>query len=439
MITYKLKTIFASLLLVAAMTACSSDDDDDVTETVSAPELVSTSPADGETDVDPTITEVTLTFDKNINFVSSNASKITLNDESVSKAQVIGTSPTLTITVELELATTYTLSVPAGLITGPNSTEVGAVSITFTTVSVDISTDLSNSAATDAAKTLFVQMAANYGSKVYSGAMANVNWNYENATQVYNWTGSYPAVNCFDYIHLLYSPANWIDYSDITPVQEWYDAGGIVAAMWHWNVPESEGSDEVNFYASGNSFSVTEALTDGTWENEQLLSDLEDISTHLLLLQDAGIPVLWRPLHEASGAWFWWGAEGSTAFINLWITMYDYFLEKGVNNLIWVWTSCEGTDTDWYPGDDYVDIIGIDLYSQSSASTIYGFYSTLTKQYPDKMIALSECGTVADISDQWSAGCKWLWFMPWYDGDDTVHADSSWWTDAMGQSYVITR
>ena len=68
------------------------------------------------------------------------------------------------------------------------------------------------------------------------------------------------------------------------------------------------------------------------------------------------------------------------------------------------------------------------------------------------MITLSECGTVAQISDQWSSGSRWSFFMPWYDYKRTVntsdsefekteheHASASWWIDAMSQDYVITR
>ena len=70
--------------------------------------------------------------------------------------------------------------------------------------------------------------------------MADVAWNYDMSTRVYEWTGRYPAINCFDYGHHAWSVAgaNWIDYGDITPVKEWSDAGGVVSLMWHWNVPK---------------------------------------------------------------------------------------------------------------------------------------------------------------------------------------------------------
>lgn len=68
--------------------------------------------------------------------------------------------------------------------------------------------------------------------------------------------------------------------------------------------------------------------------------------------------------------------------------------------------------------------------------------------YFELMVTLSECGANIDanaelglLSEQWNAGARWLWFMPWYDGegDSLSHADQEWWLDAMSQSYVIAR
>ena len=126
--------------------------------------------------------------------------------------------------------------------------------------------------------------------------------------------------------------------------------------------------------------------------------------------------------------------------------MFDYFKVQGLDNLIWVWTT-EGDDAAWYPGDEYVDIIGRDLYGDSAADCATE-YSNICASYGNKMAALSECGysedtgtSVGTISEQWAAGARWSWFMPWYDGASatTSHADQEWWQDAMMQDFVITR
>ena len=76
-------------------------------------------------------------------------------------------------------------------------------------------------ASTDAAKNLYAYFLDQYGKKTISSVMANVNWNNTCAENVYKLTGKYPAMNCYDFIHICFSPANWIDYTDITPAKEW--------------------------------------------------------------------------------------------------------------------------------------------------------------------------------------------------------------------------
>ena len=192
--------------------------------------------------------------------------------------------------------------------------------------------------------------------------------------------------------------------------------------------------------------------------DDKLYEDYDFLQKHcspelLKKLQDKNIPVIFRPLHEASGntygqyagggAWFWWGIEGAETYKKLWIYIYEYFHNAGINNLIWVWTSQNNGDTDWYPGDAYVDIIGQDIYSKSADDNAKDF-AKLQKTYPNKMVTLSECGNVGKITDQWSKGARWAWFMPWYKYDASTldnhdHADTSWWKDAMSHRNVITR
>lgn len=301
------------------------------------------------------------------------------------------------------------------------------------------------------AKNVYQYLRDTYQSKIISGMMANVSWNYTESERVYKLTGKYPALNCYDYIHLAWSPANWIDYGDITPVKAWWEAGGIVAVGWHWTVPVSEGVTDLNqmtYKPEETTFRAKNTFTEGTWENKRMKADLEKIAGYLKLLQAENIPVLWRPLHEAAGniyeytggtAWFWWGYDGAEVYRKLWIYMFDYFQSKGLNNLIWVWTT-QTKDDAFYPGDAYVDIVGRDLYGQNTASSI-AQYETITDKYENKIVTLSECGTVGFISEQWKGGARWSWFMPWYDnaGASTTHASDAWWIDAMKQNDVITR
>lgn len=326
--------------------------------------------------------------------------------------------------------------------------------------------ELSNPDASEPTRQIYNLLRDCYGKKSISCSMAEVDWNYKEAGYVRHWTGRYPAMNGFDYIHLTY---DWEPYGDISPVKEWWDMGGLVTICWHWRAPDSEAvweaykADNKNaydgFYAQGGgspttSFSAANAVMEGTWENEFVKSDLEKVADRLKLLQEEGIVVIWRPFHEAAGnatiyndgkAWFWWGADGAEPCVRLWKMMYDYFRERGLNNLIWVWTS-QTKDGDWYPGDDYVDMIGRDLYNYKTEDAAYNF-NYLTAYYPHKMITLSECGYSGGsnpyMSEQWSAGAKWSFAMPWYHyqysiGKNHQYANDDWWEDWFGQDYAIT-
>ena len=129
--------------------------------------------------------------------------------------------------------------------------------------------------------------------------------------------------------------------------------------------------------------------------------------------------------------------------------MFETFKSKGINNLIWVWTT-ETNDDTWYPGDEYVDIIGRDIYNKLSAKEIANQYKEISEKYPDKIITLSECGTVSDLKSQINAGAMWSWAMPWYDynvankinteafnGENHEHADITWWKNSFSSDKVI--
>ena len=143
----------------------------------------------------------------------------------------------------------------------------------------------------------------------------------------------------------------------------------------------------------------------------------------------------------------------------LWRVMYKRFADADIDNLIWVFTPAAAWQQPfsdgmrWYPGDEYVDIVGFDIYHVTNARTCYqDYYKFLQQQCPDKLIALTEFGDVARIGSQWAEGAKWLFFMPWYDYDRTNNtsssafsstnhgnADISWWQDAWKEDFVLSR
>lgn len=144
-----------------------------------------------------------------------------------------------------------------------------------------------------------------------------------------------------------------------------------------------------------------------------ILRDIDAIATQLQRLQSAGIPVLWRPLHEAEGTWFWWGAKGASAYKKLYSLLYSRLTDfHQLNNLIWVWNSLS---SDWYPGPDAVDIVSADMYAEpGNHSTQAAIYAQLRTVSADaKIIALTECGAIPDPHLMAQQGVWWAWWLVW--------------------------
>ena len=146
---------------------------------------------------------------------------------------------------------------------------------------------------------------------------------------------------------------------------------------------------------------------------DKLMDDIDDIAEQLKRLQEDGVPIIFRPLHEGSGGWFWWGNCQPDSYIKLWRTLYEKLtVEHGLNNLIWLWN---GQDADWYPGDDVVDMVGWDIYPGEHE---YGSFSSTFAKCADcfgenKLITLSENGCVMDPDLVYADNARWLFWGTW--------------------------
>jgi mannan endo-1,4-beta-mannosidase len=123
--------------------------------------------------------------------------------------------------------------------------------------------------------------------------------------------------------------------------------------------------------------------------------------------------VLWRPLHEAEGGWFWWGAKGPQSFVKLWRLLHDRLTKVDhLHNLIWVYTS--GGDAAWYPGDEFVDVVGVDDYPIDLRDSCSVDWENLQAQFAGrKLLAISEFGGVPDIDRMKKLGEFWSYFVSW--------------------------
>lgn len=292
----------------------------------------------------------------------------------------------------------------------------------------DVSPVLVNPNANESTCRLMAYLCDCYGKVTLTGQYCETGmYGNENAA-IFRATGEYPAILGMDLSD--YSPSRVAHGAQCTTVDKaiiYGQKGGIVTFTWHWNAPEKYLKPDENWYAGFNTNQTTidlAAIMDGRDPEgyQLLLEDMDTIAAQLKRLQDADVPVLWRPLHEASGGWFWWGGSGPEACKKLYWLMYDRFTNvHGLNNLIWIWN---GQDPAWYPGDEYVDMLSIDLYpgervytSQSAA-----FLELLALSDTRKIIALSENGSIPDPDLVQRDQTVWSFYATW--GGDFVTISS---------------
>ena len=288
---------------------------------------------------------------------------------------------------------------------------------------------LCNPEADENATRLMEYLTSIYGNYTLAGQYCTHNGSLE-VNAIEKVTGKLPALRGFDMIFC--SPnAGYSTTAEIDQAKAWAKKGGIVSFSWHWHGPVGANS----FYASDSDFRIPDARTaedysltspadlkklyeNGTLTQKQyrLLADIDVISFHLRTLQNEGIPVLWRPLHEASGGWFWWGASGADDYIWLWKLLYNRMTGyHKLNNLIWVWNAQNAA---WYPGDEYVDIVGEDIYADSFNYTAQTakFLEVTGYSAGKKLTALTENGVMMDPDMCIRDNTVWLWFNVW-NGD----------------------
>jgi mannan endo-1,4-beta-mannosidase len=196
------------------------------------------------------------------------------------------------------------------------------------------------------------------------------------------------------------------------------NAGHVLGLCWHWNAPTNlvNAGDWLwwrGFYTQGTTFDVAAALANtNSIEYALLLRDIDAIAVQLKKISSNNIPVLWRPLHEASGGWFWWGAKGSGPFKQLWRLLFNRLTtHHNLHNLIWVLTN---EDPNWYPGNDVVDIVGLDAYPSDPTDALSTNWENLKSQFDGiKLLTLSEFGGVPDVERMHIFGVWWSYFSPW--------------------------
>lgn len=228
--------------------------------------------------------------------------------------------------------------------------------------------------------------------------------------------------------------------------------GHVISITWHCARPFDKGMVNFRKQTQGvfSDAQWRELLKEGSEMHTQWLAQVDSIAQYLKALQDARVPVLWRPFHEMSGEWFWWGdRRGENGFAVLWRMLYHRLTDyHHLNNLLWVWNpnnprkhpkdSTMGYEL-YYPGNQYVDVLAADVYHRE---WFQDTHDQLHELGGGKVLALGEVGELPS-AEQLKGYGPYAWFMLWtsfsadkyntisaladvFGREETINMDKSW-------------
>ncbi len=158
-------------------------------------------------------------------------------------------------------------------------------------------------------------------------------------------------------------------------------------------------------------------LTPGTRLYNRWCIQVDTIAYYLKKLQDAHVPILWRPYHEMNGDWFWWGGRlGQYNTIALYRQLFDRLVNyHKLNNLIWIWNVDRPNKTqmqfsNFYPGNEFLDILSVDIYRNDFNKIFYDSLLALSKGKP---IIFGEVGNPPS-PEIFKNQPKWASYVVWF-------------------------
>jgi mannan endo-1,4-beta-mannosidase len=265
-----------------------------------------------------------------------------------------------------------------------------------------------------------------------------IGWqNEEGQSDVRKVCGDYPAVYGWELGHLELGDAISLDSVQFDAIRqhikEVYARGGVNTISWHFNNPLTGGTAWDN-----SSTEVVKSILPGGSKHELFKTWLDKFADFITSLKDdngVAIPIIFRPLHEHTGSWFWWGQNQCTThdYIALWRFMSDYLRDvKNIHNLLYCYSASDGFNTiaeysERYPGNNYIDMIGFDCY-QSNIDQKSSLMTSLNQKLTIVAGMASENNKIAALTEV---------------GFESV-PDTTWWTDFLwksidktGISYVL--
>ena len=240
------------------------------------------------------------------------------------------------------------------------------------------------------------------------------------SSQLNGITGNWPGLHSGDFLFAAVDINN--RQTMINEIIAQWNAGAVVNLMWHACNPVGTSPCQWSggVIAELTDPQWTDLLTDGTVLNNRWKARMDEVAVFLQQLEDAGVEVMFRPLHEMNQSLFWWGGRpGVNGTARLYQLTHDYFKHtKGLSNLIWVWNlqdfSTLPTDVDDYdPGHEYWDVFSMDMYWSDGQGYTTEKYNAIRNKAAGKPIAIGEAEDLPSPTLFENGQPDWSFFMGW--------------------------
>jgi len=211
--------------------------------------------------------------------------------------------------------------------------------------------------------------------------------------------GEHPGLHGSDFLYYLNKPEDE-KAMHLNAVKQAYARGAVVTFDWH-----IIGQNSSSFTIQGNESLLQDILQNRNGARAWFYGEMDKV---IAIVENIEFPIIFRPLHEMNGKWFWWHSDDAADFKTLWKMFVDYFRGKNVHNVIYCWAPNYVQNEDYfkyYPGDDYVDVLGLDAYEPGAAMSHAELFTVMMQMVDyatvsGKIAAFTETGNRSAYPDQ---------------------------------------
>ena len=252
-------------------------------------------------------------------------------------------------------------------------------------------------------------------------------WYEKDRSDTRDFTGDYPAVAGFELGHLELGNERSLDSVSFVQIAEQikahYQRGGIITISWHANnpftmqIPDTLARRQYGTAWDVSSNEVVASVLPGGKNHDLFNTWLERLATFFIGLKDDNgtpIPIIFRPYHEHSGSFFWWGTNicSDEEYAILWRYTVDFMRDKkNIHNILYAYNTDRVTSLEQYlrgyPGDDIIDMLSLDMYDRGEqfGGELNNALDFVTSEAinRNKLTALSETGGRRGMPDWWSS------------------------------------